>query len=270
MDTKDTQNKPQLPPNNSKNTAMVGLIVILFGIFLLLKNLGLSVLIPSWILGWQTILIAIGLVIGVNSNFEKKSAVILIGIGSVFLLKEWLHFSAGKFLVPMIAIGIGYYLIKRNRQQTIPPDNSPDKMPDNKTDSFDWDKRITTDIPEDKQAHSSAYGENYLKVEAILGSSKKIILTKNLLGGTMTNILGSTEINLLQADFKQPIAIDIFQLFGSTKIIVPPHWVISTQVSSVLSENDDRRVILHHPYDESKKLYITGTSILGNITIKNS
>jgi len=269
MDIKDKRNIPQRPPNNSKNTTIVGGIVILFGVFLLLKNIGLSDLVPSWVLGWQTILIAIGIVIGVNSNFEKKSAVILIGIGTIFLIREWLHFSVGKFLIPMIAIGIGYYLIKRNRQHNIPTAVPfPDRPDDVQTDHYDWDKRVETEKSE--HTYSSAYGENYLKIEAILGSAKKIVVTKNLLGGTMTNILGSTEINLLQADFKQPVVIDIFQLFGSTKIIVPPHWVISTQVSSVLSENDDRRVMLHQPYDESKKLYITGTSILGNITIKNS
>ncbi len=270
MDTKDTENTPQRPPNNSKNTSMVGLIIILFGCFLLLKNIGLGDLVPSWILGWQTILIAIGLVIGVNSNFEKKSSVILICVGTVFLLKEWIDFSVGKFLVPMMAIGVGYYLVKRNRGNNVPPQDVPPPNPST-SNSFDWDKRIREEDPSPfEQTFSSPYVENYLKIEAILGSSKKIVLTKNFLGGTMTNILGSTEINLLQADFKQPVVIDIFQLFGSTKIIVPPHWIISTQISSVLSENDDRRVIINQSYDQNKTLYITGTSILGNITIKNS
>jgi len=89
------------------------------------------------------------------------------------------------------------------------------------------------------------------------------------MGGNITNIFGSTEISLLQAEIQRPIAIDIFQLFGSTKIIVPPHWVVSTTVSSVLSENHDRRAIPTRATDQNKLLYITGSSIMGSITVKN-
>ena len=275
MDTQDNHNIPPLPPNNSKSTTTVGAIIVLFGAFLLLKNLSFGDMLPAWLLGWQMILIILGLVIGVNSNFEKKSSIVLICLGILFLLKEWTSLSMGKFLIPLLAIGIGIYLIKRNRQPVhLPPnDGQPTPSPDNSdSNSFDWDKRVGDPEPssEKEEKYSSYYGENYLKIDAILGSTKKIILTKNFLGGTMTNILGSTEINLLQADLKQPVVIDVFQLFGSTKIIVPPHWNVSTQVSSVLGENDDRRIVINHPYDEGKRLYITGTSILSTIAIKNS
>src|SRR5690606_33906266 len=144
-------------------------------------------------MGWQMILIIIGLVIGINSNFEKKSSVVLICLGILFLLKEWIGFSVGKVMIPMVAIGIGIYLIKRNRQAG--PHAMPPEPDDTVTDNFDWDKRVG-DFPAPEEAdtrakeqyeHTSSYGsENYLKVEAILGSSKKIIMTKNFLGGNLT------------------------------------------------------------------------------------
>jgi hypothetical protein len=46
--------------------------------------------------------------------------------------------------------------------------------------------------------------------------------------------------------------------------------MVSPSVSSILSESDDRRVIINHIFDENKKLFITGTSIFGSLTIKNS
>lgn len=278
--------KPFVPQSNNKSSTTVGAIIILFGVFLLMKNLDMGYFLPRWLFGWQMILIIIGLVIGVNSRFQKKSSVILIAIGSIFLLKEWLHFSTGKVLIPILAIIIGVYIINRNRKPMdipIPPQDPP-KHP---TDEFDWDKRVVDVIEVDNNenrytytaqeqntqgqyANSSYHAENYLKVDAIFGNTKKIVLSKNFLGGTITNVFGSTQVNLLQADLHQPIVIDVFSLFGSTKIIVPPHWTVNSSISSILSETDDRRVIINHAFDDSKKVYITGTSIFGNVTIKNS
>lgn len=295
METTDNmQQKPVIPPNNNKSSTTVGAIIILFGVFLLLKNLDFGYLFPRWMFGWQMILIIIGLVIGVNSKFQNKSSPILITIGGVFLLREMLDFNPGKILIPAIAIILGIYIINRNRKLPEVPMTSPDTPPQHPTDEFDWDKRVVdaTQQPEssemgqtnaqnfnnqrsrteqnDPGRNTFYFAENYLKVDSIFGSAKKIVLSKNFLGGTMTNIFGSTEINLLQADLNQPIVIDVFQLFGSTKIIVPPHWMVSPSVSSILSENDDRRVMINHPFDENKKLFITGTSIFGSLTIKNS
>ncbi|MBL1408548.1 LiaF transmembrane domain-containing protein [Sphingobacterium faecale] len=294
METREKmQQKPVLPPNNNKSSTTVGAIVILFGIFLLLKNIAPGHFFPSWLMGWQMILLIIGLVIGVNSKFQNKSSLILITIGSVFILRDMMGYNPGKILIPAIAIVLGIYIVNRNRKAPEIP-TPPPSVPPHPTDEFDWDKRVidlsdssTSQRPPNEsdknlnfQPHndnsreyyrnSYYYAENYLKIDSIFGSAKKIVLSKNFLGGTTTNIFGSTEINLLQADLSQPIVIDIFQLFGSTKLIVPPHWMVSPSVSSILSESDDRRVIINHVFDENKKLFITGTSIFGSLTIKNS
>lgn len=275
-----------MPPRNNKSSTTVGAIIILFGVFLLLKNLNLGDFFPNWLFGWEMILIIIGLVIGVNSKFKKKSSTILITIGAIFLLKDWLHFSTGKVLIPVLAIIIGIYIINRNRKNVVVPTPPDPGTPKHPTDEFDWDKRVidltnpnTNDSSnpnfaqepkaDGQKSYQYYYAENYLKIDSIFGEAKKIVLSKNFLGGTVTNIFGSTQINLLQADLNQPIVIDVFSLFGSTKLIVPPHWYVNHNISSILSETDDRRVILHNALDENKRLFITGTSIFGNITIKN-
>lgn len=281
-----TNQNPQLPPSNNKSSTTVGAIIILFGVFLLLNNLDLGFLFPSWLFSFPMILIIIGLVIGINSKFEKKSSFILLTIGGIFLLRKIFdNFNPFQVLLPAIAIVIGIYIINRNRKApTIPtpPENTPPPHP---TDEFDWDRRVV-DLTDDTGANNQnsshqntghygaynqfQYAENYLKVDAIFGNSNKIILSKNFLGGTITNIFGSSVINLLQADLSQPVVIDTFQLFGSTKIIVPAHWVVTPSISSIFGDVDDRRIIINHPYDESKKLFLTGTSLFGTVTIKNS
>ena len=286
---------PVKPPKNSKSATIVGFIIVFFGVSLLMKSLDLGYWFPRWLFGWEMILIIIGLVIGVNSRFEKKSSIILIAIGGLFLLKNMMDLSFGKVILPIGAIAIGLFLIMRNRNQStppfMPPTPTPTDRPSYDAGEFDWDKRVHNDESEEttfqspfqhqgdqnQQANQqqgepnfTMYGDNYIKVDSIFGNAKKRVFTKNFLGGNVTNVFGSTEINLLQADIQQPVALDVFQLFGSTKIIVPPHWVVATSVSSILGENDDRRVILAYAVDQNKCLYITGTSILGNITIKNS
>lgn len=281
-----TNQNPQLPPSNNKSSTTVGAIIILFGVFLLLNNLDLGFLFPSWLFSFPMILVIIGLVIGINSKFEKKSSFILLTIGGIFLLRKIFdNFNPFQVLLPAIAIVIGIYIINRNRKAptiSTPPENTPPPHP---TDEFDWDRRVV-DLTDDTGANTQnsshqntgysgaynqfQYAENYLKVDAIFGNSNKIILSKNFLGGTITNIFGSSVINLLQADLSQPVVIDTFQLFGSTKIIVPAHWVVTPSISSIFGDVDDRRIIINHPYDESKKLFLTGTSLFGTVTIKNS
>lgn len=287
---RDYETPPPTPPNNNRSSNIVGAVIIILGIMLLLRSVNLGNWFPNWIFGWELIMIIIGLVIGVNSKFEKKSAIVLLAIGGLFFLRKLLGISFAGGIVPLAAIILGIYLIMRNRQAGPAPFDPKQGPRQPEKDMFDWDKRV--DVPSEDafrspfdrteesatagpdhaqhQDYHSFAGENHIKVDSVFGNARKIIFSKNFLGGTMTNIFGSTEINLLQADVQQPIALDVFQLFGSTKIIVPPHWVIHTSVSSILSENDDRRVILSYAVDQKKSLYITGTSIFGSITIKNS
>ncbi len=287
MSTKKMNNDNR-PPKTNNTTNFAGAFIIFFGLALLFKNMNMDVF-PNWLFGWEMILIVIGLVIGVNSKFQKKSSVVLIAIGSIFLLKDIIGVSFGKFIIPAVVIAVGVYLIKRNRVAPQPPQGPKDPE-----DEFDWDKRVDhfytvdNDYPtENAESHKpvnasastgfkGSYGnfaphhESYLKVDTIFSDTKKALLTTNFLGGTITSVFGSTKINFLQADIKQPVVLDTFQLFGSTKIIIPAHWQVSSDVASVFGELDDRRPMMDITTDKNKKIYITGTSIFGGLTIKNS
>lgn len=289
MDNQTTKTDYGKPPKNNKSSNLVGFIIIFLGVAILFKNLNMGNIVPNWMFGWETILIIIGLVIGINSKFEKKSSIVLIIIGSVFLLKNELDIHLGRFLIPAAAIALGFYLINRNKSTPTLPPTTPPK------DEYDWDKRVTEDYqnnnggqsptgtqnPNDSYAQTNSvhrnYGknfmpdfENYLKVDNYFSDTKKVILTKNFLGGNITSVFGSTQLNFLQADLKQPVVIDTFQLFGSTKIIVPTNWKVYSNISSIFGEVDDRRPMIEVVTDENKKIYITGTSLFGGLTIKNS
>ncbi|MGJ1322196.1 LiaF transmembrane domain-containing protein [Sphingobacterium faecium] len=298
------EKEPFVPKsNNSKN--IIGGIIILIGILLLLKNLNIDFFFPSWIFGWYMIPIIIGLVIGVNSNFQKKSSVILIAVGLAFLAKRIMHTDFGGIIFPVLIIGLGAYFIM-GRKKGLPPlpptpltPNSPPRPPAD----FDWDKRVVDPNTESVQTEgedrltdenstindNSKQGllneqtfaapnysqtdnsfEDVLNVNSIFASLKKLILSKNFRGGNIACMFGSVSIDLTQADITDVAVIDAFQMFGSAKIIVPANWTVYSNVSSVFGDVDDRRFNVGLTRDPAKKLYITGTCLFGNLTIRNA
>ncbi|ULT23981.1 cell wall-active antibiotics response protein [Sphingobacterium sp. E70] len=262
-----------------------------------MNNLNLGDWFPDWLFSWPTILIIIGLVIGVNSQFQKKSAIILLIIGGASLISRMMRTDFGSVTVPIIIISLGIYFIMSKRK----PPMVPPAYPNPPQNPYDWDKRVNspTDTPADATApdaeakpfneqygssqqaspNAQAFGnkenssfhqsfEDSLNLNTIFAGQKKVIYSKQFRGGNLTNVFGSIELDLTKADIQQPIVIDTFQLFGSARIIIPPHWTVFSNVASILGSVDDRRFQTIYNPDTDKKIYITGTCILGNLTIK--
>ena len=96
----------------------------------------------------------------------------------------------------------------------------------------------------------------------------KIYLSKNFKGGDITIFMGGAELNLSQADIQGTAALDITQIMGGTKIVVPPHWTIRSELTSVFGSIEDKRQNIGIPNPE-KVLIIDGTSVFGGIEIRN-
>jgi hypothetical protein len=105
----------------------------------------------------------------------------------------------------------------------------------------------------------------------IFGGLKKNIISKDFQGGEIVTIFGGSELNLTQADVTGRITLEVTQIFGGIKLIVPPHWRIqSEELVSIFGGVDDKRPILANPtYDEHRVLVLRGTNIFGGIDIKS-
>jgi hypothetical protein len=55
---------------------------------------------------------------------------------------------------------------------------------------------------------------------------------------------------------------------GGTKIIIPPHWEVRSQLTSVFGNIEDKRTNIGHT-DPNKVLIIDGSSVFGGIEIRN-
>jgi predicted membrane protein len=62
--------------------------------------------------------------------------------------------------------------------------------------------------------------------------------------------------------------LDITQIMGGTKLIVPPHWEIRSQLTSVFGNIEDKRQ-QERIANPDKVLIIDGTSVFGGIEIRN-
>ena len=99
---------------------------------------------------------------------------------------------------------------------------------------------------------------------------KKNIISKNFRGGESVTVFGGTEINLTQADISGAVGLEITQIFGGTKLIVPANWTVqSKELVAILGGIDDKRPPVPNAGAPEKVLILKGTCLLGGIEIRS-
>jgi predicted membrane protein len=246
---------------------IVGMAIIVIGVALLLKQLG--VYYPTWLFSWPMLLIIIGLANGVKHQFKNSGWFITVTIGAVFLLEEIVPEFAFRQYWPVALIAIGIWFIfgrgfgdwgkkRKNRygdnDQTSPNDFNQENTSEGK-------------YKDNYQFNSSS--DEIIDSVSIFGGTKKNILSKNFKGGEIVTIMGGTEINLTNADINGVVVLDVTQIFGGTKIFIPATWDVSSEMAAIFAGIDDKRSLVNVIPDRSKLLVIKGTSIFGGIEIRN-
>ncbi len=270
-------NKVKSPKRDSARI-WVGLIIIFFGSILLADQLDINLHLPSWFVSWPMALIVVGFILGATSRFRNTSAYVLIGLGVFFILQREVSYNVWKLFFPLLIIGLGAWLltdrkrVSRHRRSAMPGGGRP-----NATDPLAGDENAFSgqDMDQEEPLFATDWdrktgGESeFVTSTAVFSEIKKQVFSKNFRGGEIVNIFGGTDINLMQADIQEPVVIDVFQIFAGTKLIVPAHWAVVSEVVSVFGEVDDRRFTHGGPRDPRKTVYLKGTSIFGGITIKS-
>jgi predicted membrane protein len=109
---------------------------------------------------------------------------------------------------------------------------------------------------------------DYIDSTSIFSGVHKKIVSKNFRGGDIVTFLGGSEIDLSQAEIIGTARLDVTQVMGGTKIIVPAHWEVRSEVTALFAGFEDKR---QQPaiVNPEKVLIIDGTSIFGGIELKN-
>jgi predicted membrane protein len=225
--------------------AILGIVLTIIGFLLLADNLGwMDHHLSHIIFSWPMLLILIGLL-----NIFKKNhtgfGIILITIGVYFIVPKipYLDIPSNydSLFWAFILVALGIVFIFRSKKET----------------HF--------------CSGTEKFSSDYIDEVNVFGGGEKKLTTNSFRGGKITSVFGGSNYDLLEcklADGKN--VLDMVNVFGGSKIIVPNDWKIHVEVVSIFGGfSDKRRMINLSNIDNSKELYITGVAIFGGGEIKN-
>jgi hypothetical protein len=253
----------EIEKSHRRGKIIGGLLIVTTGFLFLARELGVEM--PVWLFTWKVLLIALGVLTAVKHKFMHPGWIILIAVGGAFLLNDiYPEMNIKPILWPSLIIIAGLIIMFKPRRR-----------------SFGRYRNHWRKYHKYHHKHYREYGnysnreeptnDDFIDSTAVMAGVKKNILTKNFKGGEITNVFGGSEINMSQADFEGTAKLEITQVFGGTKLIVPANWEIrSEQTVTVFGSIEDKRA--SHPNtsgEPAKVLIITGVTVFGGIDIRS-
>jgi len=228
----------------SQNRIIIGVILLLAGFLLVLRNAGLFTgFIEEIVFSWPMLLVAIGIVITVGSSGSKTAGIIIMAVGAFFLIpivfRETFHMY--NMFWPSVFIIIGIILIFSRRGH--------------------W-------RPVGKISES---GEEVIDFIYVFSGGERQIVTSNFRGGKVTAVFGGAEIDLTKSTLAPGSNIlEIACVFGGITIIVPDEWDIKIEVTPVLGGfGDERKLKPGRVAEPGKQLIIKGAVVFGGGEVKS-
>lgn len=268
MSQQDSSN-PQHQRGPSGGSVILGFLLLIIGFSLLLNKLDLFFF-PHWVFSWEMLLIVIGLIIGAKQSFRNPGWLIMVLIGTFFLLDDITpyHWQLYRFALPVGIMVIGLFVLFKS---VIKPSNRGGDFFGRHSGRWNNPGQESGD-PNEQRRTMSGSGEDFLNISNIFGGTKRKIFSKNFQGGDIMNFFGGTELDFTQADIKEGevAMLDITQMFGGVKLFVPSNWTIKSDMTAILGGYEDKRSFPPTAMDGPKKtLVIDGTCMFGGVEIKS-
>jgi predicted membrane protein len=261
----NTQNNKDWQSRGDGKNPWIGVLFLLIGGVFMLRYVGLGI--PSWVFSWKIILIGIGLFIGLKDGFRGPTWIILVGIGSFFLLDNvFPDLDLNRLILPIVFIAIGLSLVFRSKR--VPNADQQGYGTGESNRDYSSSESIQTSANEGIFARDNGT-DNVLDVVSIFANIKKIILTKNFKGGEIVCIFGGSEINLSNADIQEPVYIETVNVFGGTKLYIPNNWEIKSDVVAIFGGVEDKRRFPSITVVPDRTLILKGFCMFGGLEIKS-
>ena len=225
---------------------LLGIVLMFLGLFLIAD---MADIVPwrlrDFLFTWQAFLILLGIIF-ISNKESKGTGVILIAIGSFFLLPRFfdLPYYWRSLFWPSMLILLGLVVIFGGRRHG------------GKRTAFGSTSRSSS--------------EDYLDDVAVFGGGDRNVASQNFKGGKITHIFGGSKYDFSRARLAPgENHLELVLAFGGTKLIVPEEWDIKIEVTSVFGGFSDKRVRSIVEKDREKTLIITGVNVFGGGEIVN-
>ncbi|HEX8314843.1 MAG TPA: DUF5668 domain-containing protein [Flavisolibacter sp.] len=243
----------------------LGLLLLVIGGLFLARQGGVPF--PAWFFSWPVLLIGLGLFSGIKHRFRGIGWLLPIAIGGIFLAdKISTDINLRPYLWPILLIAAGLFIIFRPKGRHCRRGGDRDDNSFQEAEIVDNEKPVQGYATQPEQATTDR--SDMIDVTAIFGGVKKNMFSKTFKGGDITAFMGGAEINLTQADFNGKVMIDCFNMFGGTKLIIPPDWEVQSDIVAIFGGVDDKRLPVTAAAP-GKVLYLDGTCLFGGLEIRS-
>jgi|GEM_PF-47736 len=286
-----------------RNRMFAGLMLLAVGALLLLRQIGVPF--PYWIFSWPMIMIAIGIFIGIRHDFRNPGWVIMVGLGIFFLVdQEFMDLSLRRFIVPIVIGIVGVMLIinpgKRRRRwdrgrtealgqdienkvnQKVEQDINEKFTSTGAAPSGSWGTGssrggFTSSGTSGGYTYNKGFrnegpsGDDHVNEVAVFGGVTRQFFSKDFKGGRVTAVFGGTELSFVNADIKGTVYMEVNNIFGGTKLVVPSSWTVKHNISAIFGGIEDKRQVIPGAggTDPDKVLILHGTCLFGGLEIRN-
>lgn len=216
----------------SNRRLFFGIFLILIGIIILLDNLMIIPDLPDYVFSWPGIFIIIAVFNLISGN--RGAALIFGSIGGIFFLERYMDIDF-KTYWPVILVIIGLSIVLKRRTA---------------------------------RGSNPVINEDFFDDLNVFGGSEKRFTSQNLKGGKITNIFGGSDIDLREARPVDGCTLEVFTMFGGCDILVPAHWKVAIDTTSVFGGFSDVRETTADKSDFT--VYIKGMTIFGAGELKSS
>jgi predicted membrane protein len=243
---------------NTASQMLIGAAVILAGFLFLIDNLGWIDL-DMRIHFWPFILMVVGASTLAQAPRRGSGAAVagifMIGFGALSLLKGLgLIYISWKVIFPIGIIGVGLMMVFRASKRRRQPDS---------------DKTAVSGFADDMSLFGTSEGETserVLELTAILGGFQRKVTTQDFRGGDLTSVMGGIDLDMRTASLNGTAVLNVFALMGGISIKVPTDWTVELEGTPILGGFEEKTM---EPKDNSKRLVIRGTVIMGGLEIRN-
>ena len=227
----------------TNNRAIIGVILVLAGLFLVMRNTGIfPSSIEHIIFSWPMLLVAIGLVMTLGAS-EKTAGIIVMAVGGFFLIPAIFRetFHAYNMFWPSIFIIVGVIFIATKHRG--------------------WNSVTSKGV----------IGDDYIDYVNIFSGGERQVTSDNFKGGKVTAIFGGLELDLTKAKLAPGRSeLEVACRFGGATFIVPDDWLVTIEITPVLGGfSDSRKLSPGRTVDPSKQLVIKGAVVFGGGEVKS-